>query len=353
MSKHVKVIIPFFIILFYCSANACSSFLLECNNRHILGKNYDWNTDNGRVLVNKRNMVKLAFGVSHPKKWTSKYGSVTFNQYGQEFPCGGMNEKGLVIEALWLSETTYPHNNINSQIDNIQWIQYQLDCSENIEEVINNNKSLVIHPVTPTVVHYFVSDRQGNCLVIEYLNGELKEYEPTKSDFKVLTNDPYDKSMRLIKKCKLFGGELDLPNGLGSIKRFIKISYQLNQNSKKQPVENAFEILKSVRLPFLTKWTIVYDIDSSKILFKTVSNRNIKTINLRKIDFECNVRLQYIDMRVNKRADVTDLFRTYSIKENNLLIEKSLKQTPSLKYWGKYHLKDLESFPTTLLCKEY
>jgi choloylglycine hydrolase len=28
--------------------------------------------------------------------WISKYGSITFNQYGREFPTGGMNEKGLV-----------------------------------------------------------------------------------------------------------------------------------------------------------------------------------------------------------------------------------------------------------------
>jgi choloylglycine hydrolase len=26
--------------------------------------------------------------------WTSRYGSITFNQYGREFPSGGINEKG-------------------------------------------------------------------------------------------------------------------------------------------------------------------------------------------------------------------------------------------------------------------
>ena len=40
--------------------------------------------------------------------WTSKFGNVTFNQYGKEFPTGGMNENGLVIELMWLNEARYP-----------------------------------------------------------------------------------------------------------------------------------------------------------------------------------------------------------------------------------------------------
>ena len=35
-----------------------------------------------------------------PASWVSKYGSVTFNQYGRELPTGGMNEAGLVVETI-------------------------------------------------------------------------------------------------------------------------------------------------------------------------------------------------------------------------------------------------------------
>jgi penicillin V acylase-like amidase (Ntn superfamily) len=86
----------------------CSAFLLKSNNQNIVGKNYDWTIENGRVLINKRNMEKIAYGVNNPISWKAKFGSVTFNQYGQEFPNGGMNEKGLVIEALWLNESLLP-----------------------------------------------------------------------------------------------------------------------------------------------------------------------------------------------------------------------------------------------------
>ena len=56
--------------------------------------------------------------------WTSKYGSATFNQYGREFPMGGMNEAGLVVESMMLFETEYPLPDTRSGIDPTQWIQY-------------------------------------------------------------------------------------------------------------------------------------------------------------------------------------------------------------------------------------
>ena len=37
-----------------------------------------------------------------------KYGAIFFNQFGREFPMGGMNEAGLVVELMWLDETVFP-----------------------------------------------------------------------------------------------------------------------------------------------------------------------------------------------------------------------------------------------------
>ena len=59
--------------------------------------------------------------------WVSQYGSITFNQYGKEFPTGGMNEKGLVVELMWLDGTIYPQPDERPAIGVLQWIQYQLD----------------------------------------------------------------------------------------------------------------------------------------------------------------------------------------------------------------------------------
>jgi penicillin V acylase-like amidase (Ntn superfamily) len=60
-------------------------------------------------LQGKRLQIETAtVGESpNPAKWVSRYGSVTFNQYGCENPTGGMNEAGLVVEQMWLDESAY------------------------------------------------------------------------------------------------------------------------------------------------------------------------------------------------------------------------------------------------------
>ena len=83
------------------SSTACTSFVVKKDNRILLAKNLDWEISNGIILVNKKGVFKTAYCDCHRKlSWTSRYGSVTFNQFGKEFPLGGMNEKGLVVEEL-------------------------------------------------------------------------------------------------------------------------------------------------------------------------------------------------------------------------------------------------------------
>ena len=86
-------------------ARACSTFVIEDGTRRVFGKNYDWDVADGLVIVNKRGMAKRALiagpaGTEAAAEWVSRYGSVTFNQYGRELPCGGMNEAGLVMPVL-------------------------------------------------------------------------------------------------------------------------------------------------------------------------------------------------------------------------------------------------------------
>src|ERR1043165_9799873 len=89
---------------------ACTTFGLKNRGEVLAGGNYDWTIGDGMVFVNKRGVAKQATveESDHPARWVSKYGSVTFNQYGRENPTGGMNEMGLVVEVMWLDETEYP-----------------------------------------------------------------------------------------------------------------------------------------------------------------------------------------------------------------------------------------------------
>src|ERR1051325_6901014 len=80
-----------FLIILATNANACTTFCIGS----LFGKNYDWSIGNGFLIVNPANLEKSSVS-KHPAHWTSKFGSITFNQYGREFPHGGMNQAGLV-----------------------------------------------------------------------------------------------------------------------------------------------------------------------------------------------------------------------------------------------------------------
>ncbi|MFL6467911.1 MAG: linear amide C-N hydrolase, partial [Pyrinomonadaceae bacterium] len=141
---------------------ACTTFCLKNKAEVLFGKNYDWTLGDGTIFVNKRGMAKSSSLASEKNiaKWASKYGSVTFNQYGWESPSGGMNEMGVVIELMWLEDAVYPKPDDRPALDVLEWIQYQLDTSSTTNEVISKANSVRISSKVP--LHYLVSDRGGN-----------------------------------------------------------------------------------------------------------------------------------------------------------------------------------------------
>jgi len=98
----LKYLSTFLLLFVYLAGNTCTTFLINYNGQLVFGRNYDWVSGNGMVCTNQRELVKTSF--QNPDgntiTWTSKYGSITFNQFGKEFPTGGMNEMGLVVELM-------------------------------------------------------------------------------------------------------------------------------------------------------------------------------------------------------------------------------------------------------------
>src|SRR5687767_4966638 len=83
------------------TANPCTTFILRtADNGIYFGRTLDWVCNLGLVIVNQRGVAKQSMvpETSTPAQWVSTYGSITFNQFGKEFPFGGVNEKGLVVE---------------------------------------------------------------------------------------------------------------------------------------------------------------------------------------------------------------------------------------------------------------
>lgn len=166
---------------------ACTTFVLSDGNVVLFARNFDWDWGDGIVVVNQRDIEKTAFIAppEKPARWTSKYGSVTFNQFGREMPYGGINEVGLVVEQMMLFESKYPKPDERPAVNMLQWIQYQLDNCQTVEEVIATDKFLrQTVPQGKQRIHYLICDASGNATTIEFLNGKMVYH-----DFLELTHD--------------------------------------------------------------------------------------------------------------------------------------------------------------------
>src|SRR4030095_10240864 len=120
-----KLIACFFLVLLSVSTFACTTFCINKDGQIIFGRNYDWITGAGIVSTNLRGLFKTSMQNNDGGtiSWVSKFGSITFNQYGKEFPTGGMNEQGLVVELMWLDGTRYPKKDERPSVGVLQWIQ--------------------------------------------------------------------------------------------------------------------------------------------------------------------------------------------------------------------------------------
>jgi choloylglycine hydrolase len=347
-----KTLLAALVILLLLSINtrsfACTTFCLKNKGEVLFGKNYDWMVGDGLVFVNKRGVVKTGLEDTNPAKWTSKYGSVTFNQYGRENPNGGMNEAGLVIELMWLDDTQYPKVDSRPAVDVLEWIQYQLDTAATVAEVIKNADTIRID--SEVKLHYLVNDKDGNSATIEFLNGNFVPHTGTTLPVATLTNDTYDKSLNFAKTTTA-----DQAKSVGSLDRFVRAAkktseFDKQERSGNEAVDYAFAILSDVAQPRATQWSIVYDQKRSRIYFRTLQSPEIRMIDTKSFDYSCGSPVKIVDMNLKTKGDITAQFMNYTAKANRDLIERSFNGTDFLKAVPAAVKDQLASYPGQFAC---
>lgn len=177
------------------SGQSCTSFCLDNGDRCLFGTNQDNQIDAGLLFVNKRNVLKTGWDSSTSgdyARWMSKYGSVTFVHAGHQLAWAGMNEAGLMISTMELGQTENPNPDERPPLASSFWVQYQLDNHSSVEEVLASDSQVRI---ADTVDHYLVSDRSGNCAVIEFLEGKMVYHSGESLPVKALTNSGYQDSV--------------------------------------------------------------------------------------------------------------------------------------------------------------
>jgi penicillin V acylase-like amidase (Ntn superfamily) len=323
--KKIGVII---LLFFFHDAIACTTFFINKNGQLIFGGNYDWVTGAGIVCTNHRGLLKTSMKTEDGKtiSWVSKYGSITFNQYGKEFPTGGMNEKGLVVELMWLDGARYPSPDERPSVGVLQWIQYQLDNSKNIEDVIATDKILRIASVGTVPLHYLVADANGNAATIEFLDGKMVVHTGKDLPFPVLTNDRYDESIR--RTMKAGGSQSFNDNSIDRFNKACKMVGQWQEETIDMPVVNyAFNILDKVSQGDWTKWSIVYDLRNKQIHFKSLASAGIKTVAFNSFDFFCSATPRMFDINKPAKGEVSGFFQDFSVAGNQPFLETAIRES--------------------------
>lgn len=347
------VILLLFLLLGATEGNACTTFCIKSRNDLVFGRNFDFPSGCGHVIVNKRNMVKTAF-VRPPEKpleWVSEYGSITFNQIGREFPYGGMNEAGLVIEQMWLDGTVYPVPDQRFGLTELQWIQYQLDNSATLEEVLASDSVVRLSTQSTAPLHFLVCDKSGNLATIEFINGQRTVHTETSMPYSALSNDSYEKSLAFVNGTLSGGQNEATPYTRSSLNRFATAARMVNEYNQEPVIDYSFAILDSVSQGTHTRWSIVYDIAHMTIYYKTQANRSVRNVTLSQFDFSCQTPCLYTNIDANMTGGLP-AFETYSSEANRQLIDLVFNQVEFLKNIPVAYREGLVNYPETTRCKK-
>ena len=302
------------------SAFPCTTLCLARDGEVLYGRNYDFEIGQGYVMTNRRGVLKTS--VAGTLNWTSRFGSVTFNQWGREFPMDGMNEAGLVVALMWLDETVYP-NDDRPSLSVLEWIQYQLDNFGTVAELLSRAEETRIRGGTP--LHYLIADATGDVATIEYLQGRLVVHRGSNLPAAVLTNDTYERAMSNLHQYGGFGGNRGMPRSTSSLDRFTRTAMLMR--GSEATVDGVFDILSSVAQPNWTRWSVVYDARRREISWVSEGNAARRTLRVNALPLDCAAEAKMLDIHSSLSGDLTDRLEAYSATRNRDLVVGSYAQT--------------------------
>jgi len=325
---------------------ACTTFLMkDAKGNLYYGRNFDFPVGEGLIQINERNMVKQAMVLpsDKPFSWVSLYGSITFNQVGREFPYGGMNEAGLVVEQMWLDGTRYPEADERFGLNELQWVQYQLDRAATLQQVIDSDTLLRISDRPFAYLHFLVTDAEGNSAVIEFLDGRMVVHRGEVLPVAVLTNSTYETSLRYrddLKKGEV-GHYDDMEHN--SSGRFAKAADRVEgYDGQVDPVAYAFATLDSVAQGEHTRWSIVYDINRRVISYKTGTNPLVQSIAMDDFNFSCGDR--HLSRSIEATASGVEGFQSLTPEINVRCFKIMKEKLPFLKDLAQEEMEAIASW---------
>ena len=306
-------IVLFAAIIFFAQTNnasACSRVVYQGpNNTIITARTMDWDSDiQTNLWIFPAGMVRNGEVGPNSMKWTSKYGSVIASAY-EMASSDGMNEKGLVANILWLSESVYPKWDGKSKpgLSIAAWVQYVLDnfstVNEAVTELSKEKFDIVVAEIPGSTelatLHLCLSDATGNNAILEYINGKLVIHHD--KSYCVATNSPiYEKQLALAEYWDEIGGTVMLPGTNRAADRFVRASFYIKAIPQTDDINIAlagvFGVIRNVSVPYgistpnkpnisSTRWRTVADHKNKVYYFETALSPFMLWVDFKDVDF--------------------------------------------------------------------
>lgn len=369
MKLNKKTIFPFFIgfLLIFgvltTSIHACTGIRLIATDKGVVyGRSMEWGKFDlqSRVTIVPEgySFKGLTPDGNNGQKWNVKYGFVGLDMMGKDFIADGMNEMGLAVGLFYhIGFASYP--SYDSNLDDItisaqDVTNYILSLYANIDQVRKGMSTVRVVPVVqeeigiPVYAHWMVTDSEGNSIVIEFADGEMKIFD---NPLGVITNGPtYDWHMMNLRNYvnlspvsfpdkKINGldfppmgagsGMIGLPGDNTPPSRFVR-AVAWSQTARPTPtaeetVYEVFRILDNFNLPLgaaegsdnssnlegmrsSTIWTTAWNISDHVLNYHTQHNRRVRALYLNKIDFsDIGNNIIRIPLDTIKNQDIQDI----------------------------------------------
>jgi choloylglycine hydrolase len=353
-------------------AYACTGITLKSSDGGVVvARTVEWalnDAQHNKILIVPRNKQ---FAGQTPegyngKKWTGKYGFVTLTAYGQPYGPDGMNEEGLYVGLYYLPDFAEYAQYDSTKADNSMSIgdlmQWMLSSFSTVNEVMENLNSVIVVDVdnkefggAALPFHFKIADPSGESKIIEIVNhGEIKTYDPylgvitnsptydwhviNQRNYLALSTNPNSQMSFDGYSLKPLGGGsglIGLPGDFTPPSRFVRAAAFTAScrplDTSIDAVLESFRILDNFNIPLgaqvpkdhlpadivsATQITSSSDLKNKVYYYHTMWNRQIRQINLAKIDFS-TMEEQIIDddsMKTNIIKDITPIWSNQTSK---------------------------------------
>lgn len=235
---------------------ACTCFSAQGENGHqLLGRNFDWQNHPALLLFTDPpdryasvSMVDISYlGYSKSDNPEKNPGGLFESPL---IPFDGMNEQGLAIGMMALPAANAPQDPQKRTAGSLMIIRLMLDYAKDVDEAVAVIENFNIDFRGGPPLHYFITDRSGRSVVVEFVNRNISVLPNTHS-WQVSTN------------FVLTG--LSAEHARTSCWRYKKVWDTLENQINPFSSSNALSLLKDVSQPN-TIWSAVYDTASLNIL---------------------------------------------------------------------------------------